>query len=383
MSHVDQGALHAYLDGALDELPSGVGRTIREHLATCPECTARLEEEKRIREHALAILSGPLPQVELPPLEELRLRAEATSPPRASRGWRIHRMGWAASVILAIGAGWMLRGGQALPFGTMDSIDGPNTLPVLEAPRLEARSAASDLDASARDLLRQALATESIVAEVDGGDPLVAEPVREVLLQKVRALDVVTLGDRLLDAPTHAPFEASALLDLTSVEVTASRLSGALSAPRVEALRFANEDFDEERAALRGRAAVTSASRSAAAAPFSTGDASVQLRERRQAMRRGGDEGQLVVPGFKLIGHENIEEGPAAGGLRTLQFLTSVDTLELLRLPEGVQPADLAAPEQDGIEQLEALRDGEWLIMRAPRSKQELEVLLERLDASR
>jgi hypothetical protein len=91
----------------------------------------------------------------------------------------------------------------------------------------------------------------------------------------------------------------------------------------------------------------------------------------------------LVVPGFELISLENIEEGPAAGGLRTLQRLTQVDTLELLHLPEGVVPGDLAAAEQDGIVQHAAFRNGEWLVMRAPRSKQELEVLLERLDANR
>ena len=143
MSHVDQGILHAYLDGALDELPSGDARAIREHLAACPECRALLEEEEGIREQTLAILAGPLPEVELPPLEELRLRAEATSPPRASRGRRIQHMGWAASVILAIGAGYALRGDQVIPLGTLDAIDGTN-VPWLEKPmphrRLGARS---------------------------------------------------------------------------------------------------------------------------------------------------------------------------------------------------------------------------------------------------
>ena len=226
-------------------------------------------------------------------------------------------------------------------------------------------------------------AAESVVAAVDSGEPLVAEPAREVLLEKAAARDVVTLQDRLVDVPRHPPLEASALLDLTSVAVTTSRLPGALSDSRREALRFANEDFDEARVERRGRVGMASASRSAAGATFSTGEASVRPRERRQSARRGGDEGQLVVPGFELIGVENIEEGPAAGGVRALQRLTAVDTLELLHLPEGVEPADLAAPEQDGISQAVAFRDGEWLVMRAPRSKQELEVLLERLDANR
>ena len=241
MSHVDEGALHAYLDGALDELPSGRGRAIREHVATCPECAARLEEERRIREQAMAILSSPLPQVELPPLEELRLRAEATSPPKASRGRRFHRMGWAASVILAIGAGWTLRGGQAVPLGTMDLIDGPSRLP-----QLEAAPTVPDLDASARDLLTQALdgsdrgadPDESLVAEADSGDPLVMEPGRPVLFQELAAIDVVTLQDRLGSAPALPPLEASGLVDLLrSSAATVRRLEGVLAAPRPVAVR--------------------------------------------------------------------------------------------------------------------------------------------------
>lgn len=408
MSHIEQGGLHAYLDGALDDLPSGGGRAIREHLATCPECAMRLEDERRIREEALAILSGPLPHFELPPLEELRLRAEATSPPRASRGGRMHRMGWAASVILAIGVGYALRGDPSLPLGTMDAVDGPS-VPGLS--RLEGRSqsdARADRASSARSAAAQreqlplnsvvgvsaeesivvASAEESVVAEVESGDPLVAELGQSVLLEKVVDLDFEALQDRLMSVPERAPLEASALLNLTLVSGTTKRLSGELSAPRVQAVSlaneaFANEAFGQEREQPRGRVGMESASRSAAAAAFSTDGASAPLRERRQVARRGGAGGQLVVPGFELIVLENIEEGPAAGGVRTLQLLTPVDTLELLHLPEGVDPADLAAPEQDGISQLEALRGSAWLVMRAPRSTQELEVLLERLDANR
>ena len=46
MSHVDEGALHAYLDGALDEYPAAEGRRVREHLDLCPECAERLEVER-------------------------------------------------------------------------------------------------------------------------------------------------------------------------------------------------------------------------------------------------------------------------------------------------------------------------------------------------
>ena len=36
MSHVDDGALHAYLDGALEEYPIAEARRVREHLEFAP-----------------------------------------------------------------------------------------------------------------------------------------------------------------------------------------------------------------------------------------------------------------------------------------------------------------------------------------------------------
>ena len=405
MWHADEGALHVYLDGALDELPSGQGAAIREHIATCPECAARVEQEQRIREQAIGILSGPLlPQVELPPFEELRLRAEATSPPKVSTGSRLHRMGWAASVVLAIGAGWGLRGGPSGALGSMDVMDRPDLLPAFEA-----SSTTPDQDASARDLLNEVvgrgglsadvvasserarpvtsaraegLGVDAVVSEVLGVAPRVAEV--EVTAMDVVTFDVVTFEDRLEGELTPSPLEENALPDFRASVGTTSRLGRTLPVLRVAAVPVASEDVRVERDWRTGRAVVTSASRSAVGAPLSNGGALQRRRERRDSGRRGGDEGPLVVPDFEVIVVEAIEEGAAAGGTRALQWLTPADTLELLHLPEGVRPGDLAPLEEDGIAELFVLRDGLWLVMRARRrSVQELEGLLERLDANR
>src|SRR5690606_40448253 len=77
MSHVHEGALHAYLDGALDELPAGEARRVRMHLERCGTCRQRLERERAVRSEAEAILAGARPSVDLPTLEELRLLAES------------------------------------------------------------------------------------------------------------------------------------------------------------------------------------------------------------------------------------------------------------------------------------------------------------------
>jgi len=100
MLHVDEGTLHAYLDGAL---PPAERSQVDVHLAGCPECRERLAEARALIARADALLALALPaERAAPPLHELRRRPL----------WRRLRwpIAWAASVTLAVGLGWMLRG---------------------------------------------------------------------------------------------------------------------------------------------------------------------------------------------------------------------------------------------------------------------------------
>ena len=112
MSHVDEGTLHAYLDGALEEYPALEARRVRDHLDTCPACRERLAAERGIRDEAASILALATPHVEAPTLEELRAYARAAATRRPLVGRRTQWLGWAASLVLALGTGWMLRGGE-------------------------------------------------------------------------------------------------------------------------------------------------------------------------------------------------------------------------------------------------------------------------------
>ncbi len=101
MSHVDDGALHAYLDGEL----SAVERSrVEGHLADCLACRERLEEERALiaRAGELLALAAP-PARDLPPFEDIR---------RPARLWWQVRMplAWAATVVLALATGWFLGG---------------------------------------------------------------------------------------------------------------------------------------------------------------------------------------------------------------------------------------------------------------------------------
>ncbi len=101
MSHVDEGTLHAYLDG---ELPSAERAALEAHLAECGTCRANLAEARALLERASALLGSARPvERPAPPFEQLR-RGSNRSP------WRVRRsFAWAASIALALGIGYSLR----------------------------------------------------------------------------------------------------------------------------------------------------------------------------------------------------------------------------------------------------------------------------------
>src|SRR5690606_19926117 len=119
MSHVDEGLLHAYLDGAL--VPgSEAYAAIREHLARCADCRVRLEEARVLRDRAAeALLAVSLDEIPVPPFDAIVERSRGGAarrgvvvgrlPVRARRVRFVHAA-WAASVALAVAAGWAAHG---------------------------------------------------------------------------------------------------------------------------------------------------------------------------------------------------------------------------------------------------------------------------------
>ncbi|HSJ24157.1 MAG TPA: hypothetical protein VK929_05760 [Longimicrobiales bacterium] len=117
MRHVDEGILHAWLDGALDSVADAGGlpmgetvATVEAHLRTCAHCQALLERERIVRGEAGLILEDTArAPVDVPPFERIAAGvaggAEAGALP-ARRSRRGLTLAWAASVLLAIGAGW-------------------------------------------------------------------------------------------------------------------------------------------------------------------------------------------------------------------------------------------------------------------------------------
>ena len=128
MSHVDDGTLHAYLDGELS--PAEV-QGVEAHLAQCPACRGRLDEERALitRAGELLALAAP-PDRELPPF-----RAGDVKP--LTRLWCKVRLplAWAATVALALGIGTYLgRGVEPVPQAQITADTQPAEFRALLAP---------------------------------------------------------------------------------------------------------------------------------------------------------------------------------------------------------------------------------------------------------
>jgi hypothetical protein len=104
MSHVPDGELTAYADGAYAPADVDAQRIVA-HLALCADCRNRLEQAHALSARAAEILAVATPAiVETPPFDQMR--AQAT----ARRARSTFPLAWAATVILALGIGWFGRG---------------------------------------------------------------------------------------------------------------------------------------------------------------------------------------------------------------------------------------------------------------------------------
>ena len=107
MSHVDDGMLHAYLDG---ELAPADARGVDAHVAQCPDCRRRLDEERALIARAAELLARATPpDRELPPFRAGDVK------PHTRVWWQVRLpLAWAATVALALGIGRYL-GREAPP----------------------------------------------------------------------------------------------------------------------------------------------------------------------------------------------------------------------------------------------------------------------------
>lgn len=120
MKHLDEGRLQAWLDRPRSGLGPDEAREIEAHLQSCDECARRLAALEDLDARAASILSSVEPEdADAPPFREVSERARQAGGKRASPRPRVV-LTWAASVVLALGVGWManeVQSGQQVAFG--------------------------------------------------------------------------------------------------------------------------------------------------------------------------------------------------------------------------------------------------------------------------
>jgi hypothetical protein len=112
-SHLDDGTIHELLDG---EIPSSQLPPLQAHIVGCAECRARLAAAREM----VDFTDGLVELLDEPPIAAPAPMTITPLPSRAAtRPW-IRQLAWAASIAIAVGAGWYARGDvqQVLPAPT-------------------------------------------------------------------------------------------------------------------------------------------------------------------------------------------------------------------------------------------------------------------------
>jgi len=402
----------------LDEYPAAEAQTVREHLEICAECREQLETERAIRDSAGSILGLAAPEVEVPSFEELRAYVRANAARRSPVSVRIYRLGWAASVVLALGSGWMLRGKQ-VPVPSPAEMRVNQERPEASAESLEAdRSYVGELERGVEEatvqaappaqdrVAREATAAQQVLAPeaarlADNQAQVAAVPEPLAVAGSVSTDDLSALPDLVadLDLSAAAPAAASRLDEVVATSAGRRRAEAATTqaapAPALDVVTDAPFGAGDQvlDAAGAGTSAeperrsapaeiVTSANVTAPAPGIATLARSVEFGDARDQVAADEDSYSLVVPNLEVLEVRFRGPGTSPEGQVVLQRLESGDTLKVIHLPPEIDPSSLEERAPADTE-LVVQRAAGWIVMRAPLSEESLLELLERLLAER
>ncbi len=388
MRHVTDGELHALLDGSLDLLPSARGEEVRDHLSSCSACQERLQDEEVVREQAQSLLRSTAPEeVSLPSFEEIRARAEASATSDAEgRSLAPHRrllqgvpLAWAATIVVALGVGWM--GGQLAQAPPEASpIPGEPLNPALRPASASDRASEAEDQAPLRAELGRKTDARSDIPPTEEREPTTVGGLVE--------------GVGQAQAGVETPLQDSGAPERGTVAVA----EGPSEKARAEDLPT------PEGLAPEARREMLDVMRSEAVLPVAPSlpqeeDPVILLRSRTVA-----EESALAIPGLEVITVEWEEWIPGERGLHIRQLLPMGDTLELRYLgllmgtdpeaaeyraaAEGIEEEALERPLSPkvlevslppGWNQVVMRRGRGWLVARAPLSEDSLRALLRSL----
>jgi len=111
MPHINEGTLHAYLDGALP-LPGVMSvAEIEQHVAACEHCHTALNDERTLRDRAGAVLGGADLQIDRPSFAAIQSQTDRHRARRIVRLRRLQGLAAAAVVVTVVGVSLVFRDG--------------------------------------------------------------------------------------------------------------------------------------------------------------------------------------------------------------------------------------------------------------------------------
>jgi hypothetical protein len=194
IQHLDDGVLHALLDGEIRaaELPA-----IEAHLRSCTACLTRLEEARAFRDEAERLVGA----IELPvPETSLAVASTQASPAERPRRLHLRPLAYAATLLVALGLG----------YGTRGWVAAPRTIPAAPAERPAALAAApvAPSESSLADMVSRP-ETLPPRREDDRSRPANASPPAPPSDTAPRLLARQEAADRAEESPTAPPPDVS------------------------------------------------------------------------------------------------------------------------------------------------------------------------------
>ncbi|HUF13488.1 MAG TPA: zf-HC2 domain-containing protein [Longimicrobiales bacterium] len=403
MSHVDEGRLHAFLDGALSAADPADAERVELHLAACADCRAKLDEAARLRDEAAALLGVAQPRAFAMPLfDAIRARADEIAAadaadgsdpggtdgrgdarPLTARSGRNRRaffaspfngFAWAATIVLAVGLGWLLRD------TSLDSDLRPMT-DISGRPVQVSVPASADADGDG-DAEARALASTGAAAAQPAEEPLERIAASEAPLaprtQSVGPPDATPRPTTERAEYDVAPDEAAGAdisIEQYAVEEDAAEVRSSRR-PAEEMPMLAGEPVGERQAAATPparRMAPPAAQPPAAAADAMVGAAAAERpvdgwRTIAPADADRVAEGELVViPGARITAAATRGSGPYLE-VRTVQRTSRGETIEVLqrRVVDdealGLESANRAEASLDEAAPTRTVRRGNWTV---------------------
>ena len=157
MKHLDDGRLQSWLDRDRSGITEQEAMEVEDHVAGCRACAARLAELEETSEQARSLLAVAAPGREPVPDFDDVVRRSRRGGPRGTGGRWWMAAGWAASLVAALGLGWLSNDllGPGTDARAPAAADGEGAVAAVELPPLLAERAGvpatEDPDALARE----------------------------------------------------------------------------------------------------------------------------------------------------------------------------------------------------------------------------------------